>query len=120
MPTVSDAVQLAPELLTEPSTVDSSDPAVCDIAETLAAIDSLTNGSEQNVLNTLNLLDDVMITLRQRDTIPNMIVLDRLTSELFLGKNLDDAVASVGGRAAASEIVFTSVGRLAAMSTFRR
>ena len=93
-------------------------PTVCDAAAALYAVTSGDDGQEDIVLDTLNLLDDMLVTLGQRAALPDVVVLDRMVKALTEGERLRSVVASAGGAEAVTNPIFGSLGRLFAFSTF--
>lgn len=93
--------------------------SVCDVAGALYAIAWGESGSEGIVLDSLNILDDVLNTVGRPCGLPNGEVLDRLVVLLTEGESLATAVDRVGGRPVVIEPMLASVGRLFTWSTFR-
>lgn len=117
-PTVDGARRMA-ELIDGEVWTDPAEPnAVCDVAGTLHDIASGTTGNEGIVLDTLNFLDDMLITIRQ--TLPEepKLRLDRVSGRLTEGVSLPDVVAAHEGTTAVLEAVLASLGRVFALSDF--
>ena len=115
-PTADAARDLAPTGVRVP--VVSSDPALCDVALVLRAVAAGEVGNEAEVLDSLNLLDDAVITVGQRD-VPGVATLDRLVKELTEGRPLPEAVQTVGGSDSVVQPIFNTLGRVFASSVFR-
>lgn len=112
------ACELGQAVLDGRYSIGSEVESVCDVAETLYAIASRVSGSEKTVLDSLNLLYDVLNTVGQSSELPSKRVLDQLVVHLTTGEPLPTAVDRVGGPAAVIEPILSSLGRLFALSTF--
>lgn len=85
---------------------------VCDIATTLFEMANMSPGKEGLILNCLNLLDDMLITVNH--PLPNdpKLRLDRVSGRLTEGVPLPEVVLAHGGATAVVEAVLASVGRV--------
>lgn len=93
---------------------------LCDVASTLYEVASLSPGKEAAVLNCLNLLDDMLLTVGHSLPSEPKLRLDRVSGRLTEGTSLPEVVLAHGGTAAVIEAVLASLGRVFVWSDFIR
>lgn len=98
--------------------VDTDLDLVCDVALMLGAVSGGDFGNEPVVLDSLNLLYDLVNSVGPTLELPNARVLDLVVKLLMEGKSFQYAVTSVGGEEAFIEPILASLGRIFAWSTF--
>jgi hypothetical protein len=90
---------------------------VCDVAGALHQITGGHAGDETVVLLFLNLLDDMLLTVRDLLPSESRRLLDRLVVRLTEGASLPEAVEAAGGVPQIVEAIMASLGRVFARST---
>lgn len=86
--------------------------SVCDVATTLHDISRKLAGNEVVVLDCLNLLDDMLITVNFPLLKEPKLCLDRVSGRLFEGMPLPEVLEAHGGSKAVLEAVLASLGRV--------
>lgn len=92
--------------------------AVCDVASTLHDIANGTTGNEALVLDSLNLLDDMLITVNHPLRKGPKLRLDGVSGRLTEGVSLPEVVAAHDGPTEVVEAVLASLGRVLVWSDF--
>lgn len=99
-------------------TIEPELDGVCDIATTLFEVANMSLGKEGLILNCLNLLDDMLITLSHPLPADSKLRLDRVSGRLTEGVPLPEVVSAQGGAPVVLEAVLASVGRVFVWSDF--
>lgn len=105
-------------LLPNDVSLDPVEPSVCDVACMLHDIANGSTGNEALVLDSLNFLDDLLITVHH--TLPKepKLRLDRVSGRLTEGISLPDVIAAHDGANAVLEAILASLGRVLVWSDF--
>lgn len=98
--------------------VDIDVAAVCDLATVFFASEGNEPGDEMIVLDSLNLLDDMLRSVGCIEDLPNRRTLDLFCSHLTMGDSIPLAAEKAGGNRLIIDTVYAAVGRLFAWSTF--
>jgi hypothetical protein len=114
----ADVRQNAGSLIPGGYVLEPDAPAVADIAGALHSIQSGEAGNEAEVLDSLNLLDDILITTGSIADLPNRRSLDVLVGHLTEGEPIARATKLAGGERLILETIISALGRLFVWSTF--
>lgn len=116
---ISDARLRAVPMIPTGYVVAPDPPAVCDIAGVLHSVQAGLTGDETEILDSLNFLDDMLITAECVADLPNRRCLDVLVGRLTEGEPIARAVAEAGGERLVIETLLAAIGLLFVWSSFR-